>query len=741
MTNKTHDIESQYSYVFSEGSTAILNAHDSLENKKNIESYSWKQVKVNDMIISDDDLNLHDQFFSFTAPYVKGNQINTKLYFQLITTYKDGHTTQHDVNVIVKRVFRAMIFQGGVALGAYEAGVFRALVEKLIEEDKNKRSRGLQYEKRPLFDIVAGTSIGGMNGAIVISNVTRKDKLWEDNESWGDSAKKVIEFWKAQQKDWPTVADTLDIYPIYRYWWDLMHTTGKASKHSVSSLIDVYSNFVSSLIDVYSNLNPYFKIGYDFWMNSLPVYSTFLRDYIVDGWYIPATAESARRYYSAMQFKNSGAPQVASGIPPWSMFGKFFDFSDKLNPMPRADNKHFVSYSLKKTLERFVHYPIKTKEGQPRFLVVTVDVQTGDAVTFDSYSNHVKYHNDENSLRYDKGIEIEHILASGTFPDFFDYPRFKVNNHEIDERNKEHIFWDGGFRSNTPLREVIQAHRDYWHKTRKQLGQEEEKDGNDELENNVPDLEVYIADLWPSNLKEEPISFDRDFVENRKLGILFNDKTDYDEQIANVITDYIDLVKELRNLAQRKGASKDDEIKYILNKHASSINTKGQTRIYEELLRGRFRLTRVVRIDHKDDGHDVANKIFDYSYKTIENLMEYGYKDAMIYMDMQYIKEGLVELANKYGFHIKKGKDKYIEKIEERFHDIQESIKNQTSYNTIVSNVDKFISEVENMEKQNEIELLQKEKISLISAAKQFKETLKNITNQQNLLSLNSMAN
>lgn len=148
------------------------------------------------MIISDDDLNLHDQFFSFTVPYVKGNQINTKLYFQLIITYKDGHTTQHDVNVIVKRVFRAMIFQGGVALGAYEAGVFRALVEKLIKEDKNKTSRGLQYEKRPLFDIVAGTSIGGMNGAIVISNVTREDKLWEDNESWRDSAKKVIEFWR-----------------------------------------------------------------------------------------------------------------------------------------------------------------------------------------------------------------------------------------------------------------------------------------------------------------------------------------------------------------------------------------------------------------------------------------------------------------------------------------------------------------------------------------------------------------
>ncbi len=30
------------------------------------------------------------------------------------------------------------------------------------------------------------------------------------------------------------------------------------------------------------------------------------------------------------------------------------------------------------------------------------------------------------------GIEMEHALATGTFPDFFDYPKFKVNNTEIE---------------------------------------------------------------------------------------------------------------------------------------------------------------------------------------------------------------------------------------------------------------------------------------------------------------------
>jgi len=65
---------------------------------------------------------------------------------------------------------------------------------------------------------------------------------------------------------------------------------------------------------------------------------------------------------------------------------------DQPNYMPRSDNNHFVLFSLKRTLERFAYFPIKTSsEGkQPRLLLVTVDVKTGDAVTFDSYSKEAK---------------------------------------------------------------------------------------------------------------------------------------------------------------------------------------------------------------------------------------------------------------------------------------------------------------------------------------------------------------
>jgi hypothetical protein len=85
------------------------------------------------------------RIFSFKAPYLRHNdKVNTILHFKL--TFKDKNDSSdekitHDAKVIVKRVHRAMIFQGGVALGAYEAGVFQAIVEEFVKnEDKKEKA-------------------------------------------------------------------------------------------------------------------------------------------------------------------------------------------------------------------------------------------------------------------------------------------------------------------------------------------------------------------------------------------------------------------------------------------------------------------------------------------------------------------------------------------------------------------------------------------------------------------------
>ena len=173
-----------FNYVVSEGTNVIFDLHDFIIDKDiDIDNMRFQSYRQMDSMPAVDIHKENDKVYRFTAPYVKGNQVNTKLNFKLTIKDKNDNSSTHDVNVVVKRVHRAMIFQGGVSLGAYEAGVFSALVEKISKEDESKKIQ-LEDEKRPLFDIVAGASIGAMNGAIVVSNVIR-------HRSWEDSLKKL----------------------------------------------------------------------------------------------------------------------------------------------------------------------------------------------------------------------------------------------------------------------------------------------------------------------------------------------------------------------------------------------------------------------------------------------------------------------------------------------------------------------------------------------------------------------
>jgi NTE family protein len=71
------------------------------------------------------------------------------------------------------KIQRALVLQGGGALGAYEAGVLNILSRNLRMEDKENGE-----ENRLLFDVIAGTSIGAMNGAILVSQYL-ETKSWE----------------------------------------------------------------------------------------------------------------------------------------------------------------------------------------------------------------------------------------------------------------------------------------------------------------------------------------------------------------------------------------------------------------------------------------------------------------------------------------------------------------------------------------------------------------------------------
>ena len=99
---------------------------------------------------------------------------------------------------------RALVLQGGGALGAYEAGVLEVLCKKLSEEDKEKNR-----EKELIFDIVAVTSIGAMNAAILVSNVVNKHKTWEK------AAEILQKFWTDR-----LAVRNIDLSKIRKPWYD-----------------------------------------------------------------------------------------------------------------------------------------------------------------------------------------------------------------------------------------------------------------------------------------------------------------------------------------------------------------------------------------------------------------------------------------------------------------------------------------------------------------------------------------
>jgi NTE family protein len=159
--------------------------------------------------------------------------------------------------------------------------------------------------------------------------------------------------------------------------------------------------------------------------------------------------------------------------------------------------------------------------------------------------------------------------------------------------------------------------------------EEEEEEENSNA--NVPDLEVYIINVWPS--REDIVPSDYEGIKDRKNDIGHADKTEYDQKVAVLVSDYIDLIREMRKIAldhiTQPNKQKDFKEKLDRFLKAENIESKqrtGKPRKYEDLIKGRFKLSKVITIERKDDRHSISNKWADFSSKTIEDLIEEGQK-------------------------------------------------------------------------------------------------------------------
>src|SRR5215212_2245126 len=459
---------------------------------------------------------------------------------------------------------RALVLQGGGALGAYEAGAITVLCEHLTDEDK-----GDNKKDGPLFDIIAGTSIGAMNAAVLVSNVVNRKK------SWKEAAEVLAHFWtdgaKEEQKE-DEKKGGLSYTPDFSKW----------------------------LLDEETKKPKIFN----------------------------ASPESVRKYYSVKQyfFGGAGAPNC--------FYHKAFETDSRFLDNDVLGNQWQVysSKPLEQTIKRYSKAKSDEKKHEdlriatswdkrePRLLVISLDVAEGKTVAFDSY--HTEAEDPGNSLYDGDGITINHVMASGTLPELY---KFRDIPKEGGRK-----FCDGGILSNTPFRELLQAHRDYWKRV---VGKDKEE---------IPDLDVYIVNVHPS--KQDKVPTDLDGVKDRINDITFMDRNShYDETVADLVRDYTDLIDRLKVLAKsyfenkyKKDIVFQNEFERLLKTiEGKTSGDAGEHRKYkEDLLKGRFRLTKVIRIENDSYKDSTSGKVGDFTSKSIMNLIEKGKQDARRVLDV-----------------------------------------------------------------------------------------------------------
>jgi NTE family protein len=137
---------------------------------------------------------------------------------------------------------RALVLQGGGSLGAYEAGAYQALYERISKKEREKGISG-----RPFLDIVAGTSIGAINAAIIVSYVV-------ENNTWEGSSERLNEFWEYLSKE-----SQLDQFPGFTAWWDYLHNNVHpviASGEAARRYYSAKQFSITGIPTVFSPFNP-----------------------------------------------------------------------------------------------------------------------------------------------------------------------------------------------------------------------------------------------------------------------------------------------------------------------------------------------------------------------------------------------------------------------------------------------------------------------------------------------------
>jgi predicted acylesterase/phospholipase RssA len=364
----------------------------------------------------------------------------------------------------IPRKERALVLQGGGSLGAYEAGAYGAIYEYLSKRDIEGGEKG-----RPTFDIVAGTSIGAMNAAVLVSYVV-------ENHSYEGSAERLTEFWNYLSKE--SMADT---NPFFMPWWDYWHSinkdvaTGEAARRYFSAKEFAYFGIPTVFYPhrptydnkFYDSDNTWYRYSNEPLKQSLERFARFP---------IATTQEENQPRLLLV------AVDVADGTP------VTFDSYPKEDGLRKTEYGRFGRNN--RELEHVIHYDkgitsdhvIASGSYPVNFDFAKIEVESYKSGQASSGTSSVRQNNQKET-------------------------RITDDNESI-RRKEMRYFWDGGLMTNTPLMQLVVMHRNYWYKIRG-------------LKDTVPRLGICIINLHPK--RQADIPTDRDGVINRNSDITFSD--------------------------------------------------------------------------------------------------------------------------------------------------------------------------------------------------------------------------
>ena len=477
---------------------------------------------------------------------------------------------------------RAMILQGGGSLGAYEAGAYHAAYKFIKYRDKKAGNK-----TRPVFDIIAGTSIGAINSAILTSYVV-------ENKTWEGSSEKLIEFW-----NYLSTESILEKYSHYFMdWWDYWRkfftniAPGETARRYYSS-----KEFTSTGVShVFSSpqmvLDERFCDPFNLWFrfDSKPLKKTL--------------EKFAKFPISTTHEENQPRLLLVS--------------TDVIEGVPVV----------------FDSYP---KEGGDRYtgygkLFVDSDE---DKTTNKSHGKKPIY---EHVIRYENGITSDHVIASASVPISFDYVKLEAERYDPTKKNydkEKRYFWDGGILINTPLFQVVASQRQYWY-----FGKG--------VKTSLPKLNVFQVNLQPSRIDNVPMDYDG--VKNRTSDIVFGDRTKNDETIILLFQTLQDLTNKIIQVSRDNG-KKQEIIDGLLDQPIPTQQrfVGARTTTYRECIEGSLNLGEVIRVERKHDEYAISNKIFDFTSNTINRLIQNGKDDTIEFIKTRFgvdFLEGEIVITN-----------------------------------------------------------------------------------------------